>query len=255
MVDKDAICNAIYSTEVKNAKEEVKKAFWFDKIILTSGKFSICYVDHRVMTSASLYREAILSGLREEVLKTGANHIASSERAGVYWGSVIADRLGLPFCSMGKDGRFCGVIPYGAKSVGVDDLNTTLGTVLKLTDNIRAEGGDISKIIIDIDREEYLPQNEAKFKEANIELISLVTLRELIDYGVEHGLIEEEKKDLVTSYRENPDQFAVEIIQQNPEWVKNHDRLPKAIELYKNNDTVRPVLEEVLGKKIREETT
>ena len=52
------------------------------------------------------------------------------------------------------------------------------------------------------------------------------------------------------NYRENPDKFAVEIIKQNPEWVRTHKRLQKAINLYKNNDTVRPVLEDVLGRAL-----
>ncbi len=77
-------------------------------------------------------------------------------------------------------------------------------------------------------------------------LSNLVTGSELIRYGLDNELVELENIKMVRRYREDEDGCSVDIITQNQEWFRTHDRLEKAKEFCEKNDRVRTTIESVL---------
>jgi len=72
----------------------------------------------------------------------------------------------------------------GAKVVVLEDVTTTGGSALIAVEKLRDAGYVVEKIITIVDRQ-VDGEADAKMKEANIELISLFTLQEIIDYEID----------------------------------------------------------------------
>ena len=71
--------------------------------------------------------------------------------------------------------------PKGSKVVVLEDVTTTGGSALIAVEKLRDAGYVVERIITIIDRQ-VDGEADAKMKEANIELISLFTLDDLINY-------------------------------------------------------------------------
>ena len=71
--------------------------------------------------------------------------------------------------------------PKGSKVVVLEDVTTTGGSALIAVEKLRDAGYIVERIITIIDRQ-VDGEADAKMKEANIELISLFTLQDLIDH-------------------------------------------------------------------------
>ncbi len=65
----------------------------------------------------------------------------------------------------------------------LEDVTTTGGSALIAVEKLRDAGYVVEKIITVVDRQ-VDGEADAKMKEANIELISLFTLQEIIDYEI-----------------------------------------------------------------------
>ena len=73
--------------------------------------------------------------------------------------------------------------PKGSKVVVLEDVTTTGGSALIAVEKLRDAGYVVERIITIIDRQ-VDGEADAKMKEANIELISLFTLQDLIDHEI-----------------------------------------------------------------------
>ena len=96
------ICGAIYKAEVITPKGELKKAFWFDKVILTSGKVSVMYVDHRTICADPEVYGSILRGFLDNVKPLNPKFIVSSAEAGNFWGASVASTFYIGFAYLSK---------------------------------------------------------------------------------------------------------------------------------------------------------
>ena len=74
-------------------------------------------------------------------------------------------------------------LPKGSKVVVLEDVTTTGGSALIAVEKLRDAGYTVERIITIIDRQ-VDGEADAKMKEANIELISLFTLQDLIDHEI-----------------------------------------------------------------------
>ena len=74
--------------------------------------------------------------------------------------------------------------PKGSKVVVLEDVTTTGGSALIAVEKLRDAGYTVERIITIIDRQ-VDGEADAKMKEANIELISLFTLQDVIDYEID----------------------------------------------------------------------
>jgi len=73
--------------------------------------------------------------------------------------------------------------PKGSKVVVLEDVTTTGGSALIAVEKLRDAGYIVERIVTIIDRQ-VDGEADAKMKEANIELISLFTLQDVIDYEI-----------------------------------------------------------------------
>ena len=73
--------------------------------------------------------------------------------------------------------------PKGSKVVVLEDVTTTGGSALIAVEKLRDAGYIVERIVTIIDRQ-VDGEADAKMKEANIELISLFTLQDLIDHEI-----------------------------------------------------------------------
>ena len=73
--------------------------------------------------------------------------------------------------------------PKGSKVVVLEDVTTTGGSALIAVEKLRDAGYVVERIITIIDRQ-VDGEADAKMKEANIEIISLFTLQDLIDHEI-----------------------------------------------------------------------
>ena len=74
-------------------------------------------------------------------------------------------------------------LPKGSKVVVLEDVTTTGGSALIAVEKLRDAGYTVERIVTIIDRQ-VDGEADAKMKEANIELISLFTLQDLIDHEI-----------------------------------------------------------------------
>ena len=74
--------------------------------------------------------------------------------------------------------------PKGSKVVVLEDVTTTGGSALIAVEKLRDAGYVVERIVTIIDRQ-VDGEADAKMKEANIELISLFTLQDVIDYEID----------------------------------------------------------------------
>ncbi|MCD6575584.1 MAG: hypothetical protein J7K73_00295 [Nanoarchaeota archaeon] len=252
-IDVEGICKAMYSVAVPvrraDGTSEVKGIFKVGVFPLTSGKLSPFYVDTRVIPSSPGEYSFIVGELLDRVegfLNEGITYIVSSESAGIPWGVPTAYMLNTPFGFVRKDrDEFAGALEEGARVLGVDDLNTTLKTVGHILNVVRKEGGTIDDVIVVIDRKEY---NKEALEKLKVNLHSLVTINDLVDYGVSNGHISEEQLALVETYWKDPIGFAIDAINSNGKLLVNHPRWGRVKQFYSGNPKVLEAIAEAEKK-------
>ena len=257
MVDKDAVCEAIYNTNIAvtraDGSKDVKKVFKAGYFILTSGKISPFYIDTRVLPASPGNYAVVLSeliGAAEEIVDTlGANKkiIVSSESAGLAWGSPTAYELDLPWGFVRKDTpEFAGAVPENSVAIGVDDLITTMKTTSHLVNVVRTEGATINNVLVLVDRQEY---KQADAEKLGIKVNNLVTVDDLVAYGHNKGKLEPKLFDDIQAYKTDESQFAIRALQGQTELLLKHSRWPKVRPFYEKekNQAVLKAIDEILA--------
>jgi orotate phosphoribosyltransferase len=261
MVNKEAVCEAIYNTKVETRKADgttaTKNAFKAGYFILTSGKISPFYVDTRVIPASPKNYALVLSQLnyatmdiiKEFDYKAHNTMLVSSESAGLAWGAPTAAAMGLPWGFVRKEGfEFAGAVPAGSRAIGVDDLVTTLKTTKLMVDVTRAEGAKVEDALVLVDRQEYKKEDIDKL---GIRLHSLVdVVPDLVDYGLKTGKLEQKLYDDIDAYRKDESEFAIGVLQGQTEFLLKHARWGKVRLFYEkeNNPKVLAVIDEILAK-------
>lgn len=178
-------------------KEEIKSelakilnrigALKFGTFKLTSGEISPYYLDLRIVPSfpdafrriCDLYIELIKTAVGTE----GFDRIAGIPTAGISFASIAAYHLKKPFIYVrtterehGRGRSVEGILLPGNRVLLMDDLITKGGSILKVAEAVRAEGGVVTDAVVLMDREENGHQNLVK---DGIKLHFLLTTSEL----------------------------------------------------------------------------
>jgi orotate phosphoribosyltransferase len=159
----------------------------FGTFKLTSGEISPYYLDLRIVPSfpdafrriCDLYIELIKTTVGTE----GFDRIAGIPTAGVSFASIAAYHLKKPFIYVrtterehGRGRSVEGILLPGNRVLLMDDLITKGGSILKVAEAVRAEGGVVTDAVVLMDREENGNQNLVK---DGIKLHFLLTTSEL----------------------------------------------------------------------------
>jgi orotate phosphoribosyltransferase len=183
------------------------KAIQFGTFTLASGRISSYYIDLRTIPSypgayktlTSVYGEF----LKHEFKETTYDAIAGIPTAGLTLSSPVALALEKPMIYVRKDekdhgrGKLVeGVTRPGWKVLVIDDVITTGGSILSAIEAIRAEGCEVDRASVVIDR---LEGGTAALKKHGTKLHAMTDILELVKILRSKALLSAEEANAVTS--------------------------------------------------------
>ena len=176
-----------------------------------SGIKSPIYCDTRLTLSEPTVRAHIEHNLAEIVKERypDCEILMGTSTAGIPHAAIVASLLGLPMGYVrgsakdhGRTNRIEGRLLPGQKTVVVEDLISTGGSVIDVVDALREEGAEVLGIV------SIFTYNMQKSKDrlaaACVENTSLTDLDTLIAVAVEEGYIAAEDMDRLRRFRDKP---------------------------------------------------
>ncbi|WP_338434505.1 orotate phosphoribosyltransferase [Ligilactobacillus saerimneri] len=180
-----------------------------------SGIKSPIYCDNRLTISYPQVRTQIAQGIAD-LIRTNypkAEVIAGTATAGIPHAAWIAAELNLPLVYVrskpkdhGRGRQVEGVLPQGAKTVVIDDLFSTGGSILKAVAAARKEGADVIGTCGIFSYQ--LATLDTNFQEAGLTYHTLTNYSELIDVANEENYITTEQKQVLQEWRQDPENWA-----------------------------------------------
>ncbi|KRM89027.1 orotate phosphoribosyltransferase [Liquorilactobacillus vini DSM 20605] len=176
-----------------------------------SGIKSPIYCDNRLTISYPLIRQRIASGLTALIKQSfpEAEVIAGTATAGIPHAAWVADRLNLPMVYVrskpkdhGQGHQIEGVLRPGQKTVLIDDLISTGGSVLKA---VTAAQKEQAKVIGVVGIFSYqLSAAKQNFAAAQIPFFTLTNYHELIEVAKQEKYIDEQELKLLYAWHQDP---------------------------------------------------
>lgn len=176
-----------------------------------SGLKSPIYCDNRLTISYPEIRTRIAQGIAAQIKGRypDAEVIAGTATAGIPHAAWVAAELNLPLVYVrskpkdhGQGRQVEGVLPNGAKTVVVDDLLSTGGSVLKAVTAAQNEGAQVIGVAGIFSYQ--LPQLDANFQEAGIPYTTITNYTELLDAAVEENYVTAEDRAVLADWRQDP---------------------------------------------------
>lgn len=132
--------------------------------------------------------------------------------AGIPHAAWVADELGLPLIYVrskpkdhGRGKQIEGVLPAHAKTVLIDDLLSTGGSVLKAVKAAQNEGADV--IGVGAIFSYQLPAVSANFEQAGLSFTTLTNYSELLEAATEENYIAEDQLETLKKWRKEPEKW------------------------------------------------
>lgn len=176
-----------------------------------SGIKSPIYCDNRITLSFPQVRTQIAEGL-SHLIKEHFSHvelIAGCATAGIPYGTLVSDKLQLPFCYVrskakehGRGKQIEGLVKEGQKVVVIEDLISTGGSVLKVFHALKEAGCEVLGIVSIFTYE--LEIGKENFQSLNIPVYSLTNYSTLIQVAEENGYIDKSAFATLIKWRKDP---------------------------------------------------
>lgn len=176
-----------------------------------SGLKSPIYCDNRLTISYPEIRTRIAQGIAAQIKDRypDAEVIAGTATAGIPHAAWVAAELNLPLVYVrskpkdhGQGRQVEGVLLNGAKTVVIDDLLSTGGSVLKAVTAAKNEGAQVIGVAGIFSYQ--LPQLDANFQEAGIPYTTITNYTELLDAAVEENYVTAEDRAVLADWRQDP---------------------------------------------------
>lgn len=182
----------------------------------TSGILSPIYIDNRVIMSYPKVREKIIGFymniIKETVGIKSVDVISGTAHSAIPLAAWIADRLVVPLVfarsspkDYGKQNKLEGVFEPGSNVLIIEDHISTGMSSLDNTRTIRELGGITNSCIATTSY--GLEKATKAFEEAKVSLHVLTDFTTLVNVAIEQGRIKEEDRNLVMSWRSDPDNW------------------------------------------------
>ena len=160
-----------------------------------SGLRSPIYCDNRQLLGFPDLRSAIKRALAEQARLANPTLIAGTSTAGIPWAALVADELGLPMAYVRPEPKKHGMArqvegPHadGHRVVLIEDLISTGGSSIKCVEALRHEEAEVLEVLALFSY--GLPQADAAFQAAKVDLKVLATFQELAVRAPTKGLLD-----------------------------------------------------------------
>ena len=179
-----------------------------------SGIKSPIYCDNRLTISYPEIRKQIAQGLAAQIKAEfpDVEVIGGVATAGIPHAAWVADELGLPLIYVrskpkdhGRGKQIEGVLPAHAKTVLIDDLLSTGGSVLKAVKAAQNEGADV--IGVGAIFSYQLPAVSANFKQVGLSFTTLTNYSELLEAATEENYIAADQLETLKKWRKAPEKW------------------------------------------------
>lgn len=182
-----------------------------------SGLKSPIYCDNRLTISYPEIRTQIAKGIAELIKDKwpDAEVIAGTATAGITHAAWIAQELNLPMVYVrskpkdhGRGKQIEGVLTSGAKTVLIDDLISTGGSVLKAVAAAKNEGADVIGVAGIFSYQ--LAAADTNFEEAGLEFVTLTNYSELLEAAIKEDYVSADQKSILEKWRQDPANWLAE---------------------------------------------
>ena len=176
-----------------------------------SGLYSPIYCDNRIALSFPDVRDIIKLQFTELIRSLNSiDIVAGVATAGIAHGALVADAMQKPFIYVrskakahGRQNQIEGHFRPGQSCVVIEDLISTGGSVLSAVSALRDQK---LKVNLACSIFNYNFSRAIKnFEEAKCPFYSLTDYNTLIDIAVESGYINSSQKEILKTWRENPE--------------------------------------------------
>ena len=180
-----------------------------------SGIKSPIYCDNRLTISYPKIRTAIAKGIAELISERypKVEWIAGTATAGIPHAAWIAAELDLPLVYVrskpkdhGRGKQIEGVLHPGAKTVVIDDLLSTGGSVLKAVKAAQNEGADVLGVGAIFSYQ--LQAIVDNFRQADLSYFTLTNYSELLEAAVETNYISTTERAALEKWRHDPENWS-----------------------------------------------
>ena len=171
-----------------------------------SGLRSPIYCDNRQLLGFPALRGQIRAALAEAAAKDAPTLIAGTSTAGIAWAALVAEELGLPMAYVrpepkkhGMGRQVEGPHTDGHRVVLIEDLISTGGSSIKCVEALRREDAQVLRVLALFSYD--LPQAEAAFRAAGVELQVLATFPDLAAAAQAKGILDQEDMESLREWR------------------------------------------------------
>jgi|ETNmetMinimDraft_2_1059921.scaffolds.fasta_scaffold09593_5 orotate phosphoribosyltransferase len=171
---------------------------------LASGHKSPIYIDCRSLISYPDVMDLIADEGAKIVKETGTEILAGGETAGIPYATWISARTKVPMTYIrrrpkgyGRTSQIEGSMDAGKKVLLVEDLITSGYSKDSFVEGIRNSGATVEHCLVVFDREQG---GRKRLKNLGIELHSLATLSETLEYGLKNNELTQEDYKKIQKY-------------------------------------------------------
>jgi len=160
-----------------------------------SGLKAPIYCDNRQLLGFPELRGQIRDALAEAAAACAPTLIAGTSTAGIPWAALVADVLGLPMAYVrpepkkhGMGRQVEGPHTDGHRVVLIEDLISTGGSSIKCVEALRHEDAQVMEVLALFSYD--LPQADAAFRAAAVDLKVLATFPDLAERARTKGILD-----------------------------------------------------------------
>lgn len=202
-------------TEILIAKDLLKiQAVFFrpdEPFTWASGIKSPVYCDNRLTLTAPDVRNDVENGLAALIKENypDAEVLMGTSTAGIAHAAITAHILGMPMGYVrsgakdhGRQNRIEGKLEKGQKTVVVEDLISTGGSVIEVVDALREAGADVLGIVSIFTY--GMKKGLERLEQANVKNVSLTNFDCIANVAAQTGYIKSEDVERLIAFRNNP---------------------------------------------------
>lgn len=176
-----------------------------------SGIKSPVYCDNRLILTAPAVRTEVERAIAETIKREypEAEILMGTSTAGIAHAAIAAEFLRLPMGYVrsgakdhGRQNRIEGNLEKGQKTVVVEDLISTGGSVIDVVDALREAGAEVLGIVSIFTY--GMKKGLARLEEANVRNVSLTDFDTVAETAGEEGYIAREDIRRLIAFRNNP---------------------------------------------------